>query len=253
MGINMNLAPVLDLSTSDYNPDNDPDLRRRAARAIKEAAGSARIPRGFMERVCARLRTMIRREERVAPRIGAEIDGGGASLALAEWIAAGAVEIAQDPKGILPIGRGAKTGVLVPRLWDVADRVTIDDGLRGAAGLVQGWVRERSGEAEVLEISVQPGADLFDLTFQWVAGLDVVVFFCHDAHRHGGQRRLLEELQARCPKLVVVLIRNPWDANFLGGKVTVIQTYGFRLPQLSAAVRALFGTAASGAGGEGPE
>jgi len=220
---------------------NDPDLQRRAYRGIRLATEGFRIRREQLDRSCARLRALLKRKNRPKPPLWSDGDEGGGAVSLAEQIASAAVEFVRDPRKIIPLSRTARVGVLFPRLWDVADRVAIDDELRGAAGLVQGWVREMSDSADVLEIPIQPEGDLLNLTFEWAAGLETVVFFCYDAHRYGGQRRLIEELERRSKQVVVVLIRNPWDAAFAGDQTTVIQTFGFRVSQLAAAIRALFG------------
>ena len=81
------------------------------------------------------------------------------------------------------------------------------------------------------------------LTLDWAAGLETVVVMCFDAHRFAGQRKLLEEVQRRCPKVAVVLIANPWDRAFVTAQTTVVNTFGFRVCQLAAAISVLFGKA----------
>jgi beta-N-acetylhexosaminidase len=223
---------------------SDMDLQRRAWRGLKMAGDTFRIPQEHLNRVQARLKTLLKRKDRTRSMAVAEVDDHGASASLAERIAAAAVDVVRDPQGIIPIPKDGKVGVLFPRLWDVADRVMIDDELRGAAGLVQGWIQEQAPSADIMEIPVQPEGELVNLTLEWAAGLETLVFFCYDAHRFSGQRRLIEELQRRSKKVVVVVLRNPWDSAFLGEKTSVIQTFGFRVPQLAAAVRLLFGPAA---------
>lgn len=222
---------------------NDIDLQRRAWRGLRMAGDTFRIPQEHLNRIQTRLRNMLKRKDRTRVPATMEIEDDGTAAALAERIARAAVEVVRDPGGIIPVPRDSKAGVLFPRLWDVADRVMIDDELRGAAGLVQGWIQERSPSTDVMEIPVQPEGDLLNLTLEWGEGLDTLVFFCYDAHRFSGQRKLIEELQRRGKKLAVVILRNPWDSAFLGEKTTVIQTYGFRVAQLAAAVRLLFGAA----------
>ncbi len=219
---------------------NDVDLQRRAWRGIRMAADNFRLPQEQMDRTKARLKTLLKRKDQPRPLLGAEPEDGGAAVSLADHVAGEAVEVLRDPQHIIPIQKDAKVGILFPRLWDMADRVLIDDELRGAAGLVQGWMQERPTAGDGMEIPLQPEVELVDLTLEWAAGLETAVFFCYDAHRYGGQRRLIEELQKRCPRVVVVLIRNPWDAAFLGEQTTVIQTFGFRTTQLAAAIRVLF-------------
>lgn len=213
---------------------------KRAARGLKIAVESGRVPKSLFEKSQLRLQALLgRRPAKQALSVDdpEEIE---ASAALAGIVAGAAVKVERDPQELLPIDYGKRAGVLVPRFWDVADRIEIDEELRGAAGLIQGWIQANSSTVEVLEIPIQPEGEMLSLTLDWAAGLEVVAFLCFDAHRFSGQRKLLEELQRRCPRVVAVLIANPWDRAFVKEKAAVVNTFGFRVCQLSAAVSVLF-------------
>ena len=47
-------------------------------------------------------------------------------------------------------------------------------------------------------------------------------------------------LRKEIPRVVVVPLINPADREFVGPKNTVVQTYGFRVPQLGAVVDLIF-------------
>lgn len=218
---------------------HDPDVQRKAFRGVKAALESNRIPKDAFLKSQERLKALVRKKQSSAARVfSQDEDGGGTSLAA--MVASQAVKIEADPQKLLPLAKGQRAGILVPRLWDVADRIVIDEEIRGAAALVQGWAQAHSASCDVLEIPIQPGGDMLDLTFEWAAGMDVVVHFCFDAHRFPGQRKLLEQLQARCPKVVAVLIGNPRDRLFAGASTTVVNTFGFRVSQIAAGVNVLF-------------
>jgi hypothetical protein len=162
----------------------------------------------------------------------------GASLAAA--IASAALRVERDPSGLLPIPSGRRVGLLLPRLGDVADRVPIADGLRATAALM----RPRVGASvAVLEVAVQPDEKTTAMAVDWMAGQETAVFFCFDAHRFAGQRRLLEGLSRRCERLAVVTIGNSGDREFVGGRAAIVRTCGFQEVQLLAALEALFQSA----------
>jgi len=217
------------------------DHMKRAARGIRAAVEDGRLPRGPYEESRLRLRTLLGRKRPGHARPEADPEEHEAASALAGRVAEAAVQIERDPQHLLPLEPGRRVGILVPRLGDVADRMAIDEELRGAASLIQGWVRARSSGTHVLEIPVQPEPEMLALALDWASDREVVVVLCFDAHQYPGQRRMLEELQRRSPKVVLVLIGNPWDRAFAKGGTSIVNPCGFRLCQLSAAVRLLFG------------
>ncbi len=221
---------------------HDPDAQRRAARGFKQAAEKLKIPGEVLERSQERLKVLVKRKQvGTATFLGEGEDAEpAAASSLAEIISVAAARVEVDPQRLLPIRRGQRAGILFPRLGDIADRVTVDEELRGAAGLIQGWAHANSSAVDVLEIPIQPQGEMLGLTLDWAAALDVVVYFVYDAHKFDGQRKLLEELQRRVKKLAAVLIRNPQDRDYVKEGVTVLNTYGFRVPQLAAAVDVLF-------------
>jgi beta-N-acetylhexosaminidase len=219
---------------------HDYDLEKRAYRGYKLALDSGRISKDHVMRTTSRLQVLLAKKEKQVRAVSDPHEAEEAAGQLASIIAGAAMKVEADPQKLLPLGAGRRVGVLVPRVGDLADRIAIDEELRGAASLVQAWVQEAAPGVEVLEVPVEPDRDMLGLTLDWAAGLEVVVFFCFDAHRYAGQRKLLEELQARCPRLAVVLIRNPWDRAFVKENATVINTFGFRVHQLWAAVSVLF-------------
>ncbi len=219
---------------------HDYESAKRAGRGLKVAVDGGRVPKSLFEKTQMRLQAQLGRKPARQSLSVDDPEEVEAAAGLAGIVAGGAVKIDRDPQKLLPIDYGRRVGMLVPRLWDVADRIVIDEELRGAASLIQGWIQSNSSTVEVLEIPIQPDGEMLGLTLDWAAGLEIVAFMCFDAHRFAGQRKLLEELQRRCPKVVAVLIANPWDRAFAKEQTAVVNTYGFRVCQLSAAISVLF-------------
>lgn len=161
--------------------------------------------------------------------------GEGATLAAA--VAEGAVGVLRDPASLIPVSSGRRAGLLVPRLGDVADRLPVEDGLRSTASLI----RPRVGASvAVLEVAVQPDDAAAALAVDWMAAQEVPVFFCFQAGRFAGQRRLLDRLAARCPRRIVVTIGATADETLAGRDATIVRTCGYQACQFVAALRTLF-------------
>lgn len=160
----------------------------------------------------------------------------GETRSLAKAVAEGALKIVRDPKHLIPIALGRPVGLLVPRLGDVADRVPVEDGLRSTAALLRPKVGASVG---VLEVAVQPDEKSVAMAADWLATQEIAVFFCFQAGRFAGQRRLLEALAARCPRRIVATIGDSADEALAGADASVLRTCGFQSCQLEAALKAI--------------
>jgi beta-N-acetylhexosaminidase len=216
------------------------DLQLKAFQAYREALDDGRIPPAQVEASRERVLKLIHKhkEERTSFSTEEETD----ATSLSEIIAGASTHVDRDPMKLVPVKRGTRVGILFPRLSDIGEKILIDDELKGVTGLMQNWIQGVSSTVDVLEIPVDPRGDLFTMIIEWASAVEIVVYFCFDAKQQKGQRRLLEELQRRCPKFVLIPMRNPWDRELAGDKTTVLQTYGFRVPQIASAIDTLLRT-----------
>lgn len=207
---------------------NDYEVARRAARAVKgiEVRAESR----------ARLNRLLSRR----PPPPSEGDEGESNATLAATVAAGAVTVERDPQNALPIGTGRRVGILVPRLKDTADTVTIDDELRDTPSLLQEWTKGAAAKVQVLEVPMEADEGMLAMVVDWASHLDTVVLLCFDATHAPGQRRLLQALEAGAERVVAVMVGNPADRTLAGPLTAVVQSYGFRVCQLAAAIHRLF-------------
>jgi hypothetical protein len=70
-------------------------------------------------------------------------------------------------------------------------------------------------------------------------GAGATILFLYDAHLYPSNRALLDALQKAAPALGVVLMRDPWDAEYLAPGVVGVTAYGWRRCQLDAALARL--------------
>ena len=167
-------------------------------------------------------------------------EGEGSGLASA--LAQGALRILRDPRKLMPIASGRRAGILISRLGDVADRIPMEEGLRSTASLIRPRVGASVG---VLEVAIQPDDASIALAVDWMATQEVAIFFCFQARRFAGQRKVLEAMAARCPRRIIVTIGDSADEGLAGVEATILRTCGFQACQLTAALRAIFPPAAS--------
>jgi hypothetical protein len=88
-------------------------------------------------------------------------------------------------------------------------------------------------------VGVEPTAEEIEHARSAAAAADATVLFLYDAHLYKSNRALLEAVQAGARKLGVVLMRDPWDAEFLAPGVAALTAYGWRRCQLDAVMARL--------------
>ncbi|HLY12055.1 MAG TPA: hypothetical protein VKW04_22325, partial [Planctomycetota bacterium] len=92
----------------------------------------------------------------------------------------------------------------------------------------------------VLEVAVQPDDRSVAMAVEWSATQELAIFFCFQARRFAGQRRLLEALAARCPRRIIVTFGDSSDEGLAGAEASILRPCGFQACQMTAALRAIF-------------
>ena len=92
---------------------------------------------------------------------------------------------------------------------------------------------------EVMVVGVEPIAEEIERARAAAATADATVLFLYDAHLYTSNRALLEACQVGAKQLAVVLMRDPWDAEYLAPGVAAITAYGWRRCQLDAVLARL--------------
>src|SRR5216684_2447855 len=92
---------------------------------------------------------------------------------------------------------------------------------------------------EVTVVGVEPTAEEIEQARAAAAAADATVLFLYDAHLYKSNRALLDACQAGAKRLAVVLMRDPWDAEYLAPGVAALTAYGWRRSQLDAVMARL--------------
>jgi beta-N-acetylhexosaminidase len=151
---------------------------------------------------------------------------------LAETISQAAVRVLRDPQGWLPVPSPGR--LYLPDVRPVADWVLFEpcwfDPTEMASLLGM-------PTATVMTTSL---TEAMAFTFDQ-AESQTNVLILYDALRYPGQRQVLDALAQSGQPSVVVIVRNPWDAQQVPAGLTVVDAAGFRSPQLRAVGQVLRG------------
>jgi hypothetical protein len=89
---------------------------------------------------------------------------------------------------------------------------------------------------EIQIVAIDPAEAEIHQAVNLARNSGVTILFCYDAHLYPGDKKLLEAIQAAAPKLVVDLLRDPYDAAFVQSGVACLTDFGWRVCQIKAAI-----------------
>jgi beta-N-acetylhexosaminidase len=209
----------------------------QAHAALLEAYRSRALPLRELEKSAARLDTLQARRS-------ARFDGGAPrperdGEPLAKALAARAVTQLTPPSAAFSRALNGRVVAIFPRLSSLADRITIEDAMLDEKSFVTHALLPYGVDARVEVVGVEPGEAEIAHAVQAARGAAAVIVFLYDAHLYPSNRTLLDALQKAGGALGVILMRDPWDAEYLAPGVVAITAYGWRRCQLDAALARL--------------
>ena len=89
---------------------------------------------------------------------------------------------------------------------------------------------------EIQIVSIEPADAEIQQAVNLARNSDVTILFCYDAHLYPANKKLLDSIQDAAQKLVVDLLRDPYDAAFIQAGVACLTDFGWRACQIKAAI-----------------
>ncbi len=218
--------------------------QREVQQALLAAYEKRELSWAELEASVARLAALrAKRQIRFAP--GEPVpEADGAELAAT--ISRQAVRVLQDQASLLPLGtRHQSLAVIFPRFAELADRIMIEREMVAGKEFLEEEFAQAARHPEVLLVSMEPTADDLQTAEQLAARVELTILCCYDAHLFPTNKALLDRVQATARQLIVVLLRDPYDAAFLRPEVTCLTAFGWRVCQLRALLAAICGGAGS--------
>jgi beta-N-acetylhexosaminidase len=217
---------------------HDKVSQRQAFDALCRAFKEKALPTADLEASVERIEALrAKRTERFVPGTPeAYPEGAG----LAREISRQAATVLRDQSRLLPLSSTTAGRVLVvfPALSSLASKIMIERELEDETGFLRS--RLKGGGVQILILSIEPGDDQIKTATTQTSQFDTTVYFCFDAHMYPSNKKLLMELQGRAKRLIVILMRDPYDAEFIGDKAACVTAFGYRVCQLEAAIERIF-------------
>ncbi len=230
---------------------HSPSAQHEVQQQLLEAYTRRELSLTELEESVARLQALAaKRPERFAP---APPRPETAGPTLADRIAREAVQILQDQMRLLPLTpQHTPLGIIFPRFAELAERIMIEREMLAPTEFLQADFSAYGLRPEILLVGMEPDERDLAAARQLAARAAVTILYCYDAHLLPTNRTLLEQVQAVASRLVVVLLRDPYDREFLAPETTGVTAFGWRVCQLRAVAAAMAGRLAEKGGRQEP-
>jgi len=210
--------------------------------SLLEAYRRKQLPLKELEESAARIhRLKVKRDQRFA---GGEPAAEKAGSLLAARICRESVQVLQDERKLLPLPRQAKRiGVIFPQFSWFAAKIMIEKEVLQEKEFVRQEFQKFGLNPASQIVSIEPTDTEIHEAVTLATSSDLTVLFCFDAHLYPSNKKLLDAIQAAAPELVVVLLRDPYDAEYIKEGVACLTGFGWRACQIRAAIKKICASA----------
>jgi beta-N-acetylhexosaminidase len=132
-----------------------------------------------------------------------------------------------------------RVAAIFPRLSSLAGRVTVEPVMLDEARYLREAMAPYGVEPEIEVVAMEPAEAEIARAAARSRTADATIHFLYDGHLYPSNRALLDALQGAARALAVVLMRDPYDVEYLAPGVIGITAYGWRRCQLDAAIARL--------------
>jgi beta-N-acetylhexosaminidase len=214
---------------------HDLKAQKEVFASLLEAYKTRRLPRKELEESLERIKRLkLKRDQRFA---GGEPGAEPSGARLAAKICRESVRVLRDERRLLPLRRGdIRIGVIFPQFSRFAAKIMIETEVLPEPEFVRNEFGKFGIKPDIHIISIEPAAAEIQQAVNLAKKSDLTIFFCFDAHLYPSNKKLLEALQEAAPELVVVLLRDPYDADYIKPGVACLTDFGWRACQIKASI-----------------
>jgi len=220
--------------------------QRQLYEALREAYRSKSLRVRDLEGSYERIDLLkAKRPQRFAPGSLAPVPEGPL---LAREISQRAATVFKDTAHLLPLNpkKAGRVLVIFPALGSLASKIMIERELEDETRFLarcfsrHGLHIAPQGSTAATIVPIEP-ADIQIAQAAALAGkADITILFSFDAHWYSSNKKLLSSVQANARHLVVALMRDPYDVEFVRDGEACVGAFGFRQCQLEAVIDKIF-------------
>lgn len=219
---------------------HDLEAQRKIFRGLVEAYKTKTLSLNELEGSVDRINKLkAKRATRFEGKVGPHPEGPS----IASQVSRAAVTVVQDHDHVLPLSStlNQNVAIIFPQLSSFAPKIMIEKVFEDEISFFHHTMGEYPGLHVTEVYSIEPTDDDIENASNLARRSSVTLFFCFDAHLHPSQQKLMAALQKTSRKLVVVLMRDPYDKSFLRRQDVGVTAFGFRRCQLEAVIAKIYG------------
>jgi len=211
---------------------------------LLEAYKSKQLPLKELEESAARInRLKLKREKRFEE---GEPAAEKESSILAARICRESVQVLKDERKLIPLQHTEKSiGVIFPQFSFFDAKIMIENEVLNEQEFVRNEFKKFGLNPVIQIVSIEPAAEEIQQAVNLAKSSDLTILFCFDAHLYPSNKTLLDALQAAAPELVVDLLRDPYDADYIKAGVACLTDFGWRACQIKAAIEKMCSSAST--------
>jgi beta-N-acetylhexosaminidase len=202
---------------------------------LLEAYRRKQLPLKELEESVARIKRLkLKRETRFA---GGEPGAEPAGYSLAARICRESVQVLKDERRLMPLKSGEKSiGVIFPQFSWFDAKIMIEKEVLQEQEFVRKELKKFGINPLIQIVSIEPSDEEIQQAVSLSKNSDLTILFCFDAHLYPAHKKLLDSLQDAAQELVVDLLRDPYDADYIKEGVACLTDFGWRTCQIKAAI-----------------
>jgi len=134
-----------------------------------------------------------------------------------------------------------ETALIFPHLSKLAEKIMIEREQLDETV----WLKQAFGASGIpILYDIEPGTAQMSAAAEAAAKADQTILFLFDAHIYPTEKQLMDAVQAATRRLMVVLLRDVYDAEYVKEGTLCLTNYGFRVCDIQAVFRKLSAPAA---------
>ncbi|MHB9072385.1 MAG: beta-N-acetylhexosaminidase [Desulfobaccales bacterium] len=212
-----------------------PQSQKEVYDKLLEAYKGRHLSMQELEASAERIRRLkSKRKQRFA---GGEPGAEPAGAGLAALICRESVVVLQDERKLLPLkNRGKSLGVIFPQFSRLDANVMIEKEVLDEKEFMRIEFQKFGLVPEVQLVSFEPTEAEIQEAVTLAKHSDLTILFCFDAHLYPANKNLLDAIQAAAKDLVIDLLRDPDDAEYMRKDAACLTDFGWRACQIKAAI-----------------